>query len=167
MDGASALKLILGCTSNSQCNIHEPTCDTLTRTCYNCNHCKYYNCNRVGKRWMHKKCRDHSQLCLPGGLCVDRPKAGLQYLNNYLKNSISQLNMWSIPLGWNCFLTEHFIWKASLNLLSLKVCHMKSKDQRTVDCGLVPDTAHRTNQYVVRVTVILLIENAGRQVCHM
>ena len=87
----SALKLIPGCTSNSQCNLHEPTCDTLTRTCYNCNHCKYYNCNSVGKRWMHKKCRDHSQLCLPGGLCVDRPKAGLQYLNNYLNISIKHV----------------------------------------------------------------------------
>ena len=44
---------------------------------------------------------------------------------------------------------------------------MKSKDRRTVDCGLVPDCAHHTNQYVAAVTVILLIINAGRQVCHM
>ena len=73
----------------------------------------------------------------------------------------------SIPLGWKCSLTEHFIWKASLYLLLLKVCHMKSKDQRTVDCGLVPDSVHHTDQYVVAVTVILLIKNAGRQVCHM
>ena len=44
---------------------------------------------------------------------------------------------------------------------------MKSKDGRTVDCGLVPDTAHHTDQYVVGVTVITLIKNAGRQVCRM
>ena len=44
---------------------------------------------------------------------------------------------------------------------------MKSKDQRTVDCGLVPDSVHHTDQYVVAVTVITLIKNAGRQVCHM
>ena len=73
IDGASALKLIPGCTSNSHCSCHKPTCDTLTRTCYNCN-CN--NCNDAEKRWMHKKCRDHSQLCLQNGLCVDRAKAG-------------------------------------------------------------------------------------------
>ena len=86
IDGSYGLKLIPGCTSNSHCSCHEPTCDTLTRTCYNCNHyCKYYNCNGRGKRWIHQKCRDHSQLCLPSGLCVDRPKAGLQYLNIYFQ----------------------------------------------------------------------------------
>jgi len=41
---------------------------------------------------------------------------------------------------------------------------MKSKDRRTVDCGLVPDSAHLTDQYVVAVTVILLIKIAGSQV---
>ena len=43
---------------------------------------------------------------------------------------------------------------------------MKSKDRRTVDCGLVLDSAHLTDQYVVAVTVILLIKIAGSQVCH-
>ena len=43
---------------------------------------------------------------------------------------------------------------------------MKSKDGRTVDCGLVLDSAHHTDRYVVGVTVILLMEIAGSQVCH-
>ena len=74
--------LFPGCTSNSDCSFHEPTCDTLTRICYNCNHyCNYYHCNGSGKRWMHKKCRDHSQMCLQNGLRVDRAKAGLKKLN--------------------------------------------------------------------------------------
>ena len=54
-----------------------------------------------------------------------------------------------------------------INFILSKVCHMKSKERRIVDCGLVPDGAHLTDQYVVAVTVILLIKNAGRQVCHM
>ena len=69
--------LLPGCTSNSDCSYHEPTCDTFTRKCYNCNH--YWNIGIIGKRWMHKKCRDHSQICQPSGLCIDR--AGVKYFN--------------------------------------------------------------------------------------
>ena len=39
---------------------------------------------------MHQKCRDHSQICQPSGLCVDR--AGLKYLSIFILSKNNERN---------------------------------------------------------------------------
>ena len=109
-----------------------------------------------------------------GGGGLSPIQSQMQYLRKWQLKTLSPTlrNFFSVRL----FFAGHAPWLGTfpylniylrlplINLLLSKVCHMKSKDGRTVDCGLVPDSAHITDQYVVAVTVILLIKIAGSQV---